>query len=42
MASGTETLMYLAGGYFHQDYDLIATTPLGNVENFISNETGET
>ncbi|MGW4293352.1 contact-dependent growth inhibition system immunity protein [Micromonospora chersina] len=42
MGSETETLRYLAGAYFHQDYDLIAETPSGNVEDFISNETDET
>ncbi|MCP2257132.1 hypothetical protein LX15_000817 [Streptoalloteichus tenebrarius] len=38
----TETLVYLARCYFHQDYDLLAPTPLGMVESFVANECQDT
>lgn len=37
-----ETLTYLAQGYFHQDYDLLAATPSDLVRVFVAKEDAET
>ncbi|MFG1870232.1 contact-dependent growth inhibition system immunity protein [Micromonospora arborensis] len=37
-----ETLTYLAHGYFHQDYDLLAATPSDLVRVFVAKEDPET
>lgn len=37
-----ETLVYLAMGYFHQDYDLMADEPLGVIRAFLAAEAPET
>lgn len=36
-----QRLRYLAGTYFHQDYDTEAPTPLGVVEMFRADETDQ-
>jgi hypothetical protein len=42
MVRECETLIYLARAYFHQDFNLLALTPIGVVETFIVHEPPET